>query len=213
MCGRFARVGELRNWLAPLGLDAGRLGAPCPAGARYNIAPGTTTWLVTADAAGAPALAECLWSFPTSHGNRINVRSETADRVPEYREFYAHHRCAVLASGFYEPKGAKTLANRPWFFFQAPAAQPLYLGAILGRAGFSILTRAPVPPVSTVHDRAPVLVPVEHVLVWLDPEIPGRQALANLAPEAFAEGLEGWRVGDAAKRAGNEGPELIRRLD
>lgn len=213
MCGRFARYAPLSEWIEALGSEADpslfngladRDTTP-----RYNIAPGTKTWIVAFDPNEDLALTEHKWTFPTSRGNRINVRSETAHRVPEYREHYDKHRCVVLANGFYEPKGAKTEKNRPWYYFQPQDASPLFLGAIAKEDGFSILTRAPVPPVSEIHDRSPVIVPAENVIAWLDPDLPGTEALERLAPPAAGVVLAGWRVSDAAKRVTNEGAELI----
>jgi putative SOS response-associated peptidase YedK len=217
MCGRFARYAPLTEWIEALGtdVDPGLLDGldAHDAGPRYNVAPGTQSWIAAFDADGELVLNEHKWFFPTPRGNRINVRSETAHRVPEYREPYDKHRCVVLANGFYEPKGEKTVKNRPWFFFRPKDESPLFLGAIAKEEGFSILTRTPVPPVSEVHDRTPVFVPADNVLAWLDPEIPGRDALERLALPAFGECLEVWRVGDGAKRVTSEGPELIARFD
>lgn len=217
MCGRFARYAPLIEWVDALGTGVDPnliegLGER-DAGPRYNIAPGTPCWIAAFDAAGELALDELKWTFPTSRGNRINVRSETAHRVPEYKEPYDKHRCVVLANGFYEPKGEKTAKNRPWYFFRAKDQSPLFLGAIAKADGFSILTRTPVPPVSEIHDRTPVFVPVENVLAWLDPEIPGRDALQRFAPVEYGERLDVWLVGDAAKRVTSEGPALIERFD
>lgn len=215
MCARYTREKQVGEWLETLHVDPAGLFARIEerdTGPRWNITPGTRGWIATVDADGELALDEHLWAFPTSRGNRINVRSETAHRVPEYREHYDHHRCVVLASGFYEPKGAKTLKNRPWFYFRPRDGAPLFLGAIAKPEGFSILTRAPVAPVAEVHDRSPVLVPADNVLEWLDPEVPGREALSRFAPAEFGGMLEGWHVSDAAKRPGNEGPALIERV-
>lgn len=182
-------------------------------GPRYNIPPGTKAWIAALDANGDPAFDQHKWTFPTSRGNRINVRSETAHVVPEYRDHFDRQRCVVLASGFYEPKGDKGTKIRPWYYFTPRDHAPLYLGAIAKGEGFSILTRAPVDPVALVHDRTPVLVPADNVLAWLDPETRGRDALAKFAPADFGETLVGWRVGDGAKRPANEGPELIAPVD
>jgi putative SOS response-associated peptidase YedK len=215
MCGRYARYQSLTSYL--LALDAPSsplydLARERDDGARYNIAPGTNGWLLAFDQSGDLGLDERKWSFPTSRGPLINVRSETAHRVPEYRDHFDRHRCAVLASGFYEPKGAKTEKNRPWFFFRPKDKGPLFIGGILGPDGFSILTREPVKPVADVHDRSPVLVPVDNLLAFLDSEVPGQSALHEFAPPEFGRSLECRRVGDGAKRASNEGPELIERL-
>lgn len=206
MCGRFARY-------QPLPAFAEAAGVPAPQaegldGPRYNIAPGTPAWLLARDAHGEIIFTELPWRFPTSRGNRINVRSETAHIVPEYRAPFEEHRCVVLASGFYEPEGAKTEKHRPWWYFEAQDHSPLFLGAVAQEAGFSILTRSPVDPVARVHDRSPVLVPADQVLEWLDPQWTGREVLAQ-AGTRIAENLKGWRVGDAAKSAGWEGAECI----
>lgn len=217
MCGRFARYAPLTEWVEALGtgVDPSLFESlnERDAGPRYNIAPGTKCWIAAFDADGELVLDDLKWTFPTPRGNRINVRSETAHRVPEYKEPYDKHRCVVLANGFYEPKGEKTEKNRRWYFFRPRDKSPLFLGAIAREAGFSILTRAPVPPVSEIHDRTPVFVPAENVVAWLDPEIPGCDALQRFAPVEYGERLEVWRVGDAAKRVTNEGQELIAPFD
>lgn len=213
MCGRFARYAPLTEWIEVLGtdVDPGLLDglSARDAGPRYNVAPGTKSWIAAFDTHGELVLDEFKWFFPTPRGNCINVRSETAHRVPEYREPYDKHRCVVLANGFYEPKGEKTEKNRPWYFFRPKDQSPLFLGAIAKADGFSILTRAPEPPVSEIHDRTPVFLPAENVLAWLDPDIAGRDALQRYAPAAYGERLEVWRVDDAAKRVSSEGPELL----
>lgn len=43
--------------------------------------------------------------------------------------------------------------------------------------------------------------------------IAGRDALKQFAPPEHGEHLECWRVSDAAKRPGNEGPELLWPLE
>ena len=131
MCGRFARY-------QPLPVFAEAAGVPAPQaegrdGPRYNIAPGTPAWLLARDARGEVVFTELPWRFPTSRGNRINVRSETAQVVPEYREPFAQHRCLVLASGFYEPEGPKTEKHRPWWYFEAQYRSPSRHRSVRGR--------------------------------------------------------------------------------
>lgn len=213
MCGRFTRHEPPQRWAVALGaaIDAPTLAtiAARDTGPRYNIPPGTTAWIAALDASGAVAFDELKWAFPTSRGNRINVRSETAHVVPEYREPFHCRRCVVLASGFYEPKGAKAVKVRPWYYFAPRDDAPLFLGAIAKAEGFSILTRASVAPVALVHDRTPVLVPAENVVAWLDPEIRGGDAMQRFAPADWGARLVGWPVGDGAKRPANEGATLI----
>jgi putative SOS response-associated peptidase YedK len=205
MCGRFARSQPLSTFAVALGIDPAPMGDDTP---RYNIAPGTPAWLLALDPAGDPVFTTLPWVFPTSRGNRINVRAETAHVVPEYKKPFAQHRCLVLASGFYEPEGAKSEKHRPWWYFEALGHAPLFLGAVAQPMGFAILTRSPVDPVARVHDRSPVLVPAEQALQWIDPALDGRQALALAGTDAAAR-LNHWRVGDAAKHAAHDGPDCI----
>lgn len=207
MCGRFTGDLSPRQWARVLGaaIDPATLAALAriDAGPRYNIPPGTRNWIAVAAADGI-AFNESLWAFPTSRGNRINVRSETAHVVPEYRDWFDGHRCVVLATGFYEPKGAKSAKVRPWYYFTPRDHAPLFLGGIVKPEGFSILTRAPVNPIAAIHDRMPVMVPPDEVVAWLDPEIRGREALREFAPASYGEQLVGWPVGDGAKRPAND---------
>lgn len=213
MCGRFTGDKSPRQWarLLHAAVDAAtadRLNG-LPAGPRYNIPPGTRAWIAMLDDGGHITFDEWLWAFQTSRGNRINVRSESAHRVPEYREHFDHHRCVVLASGFYEPRGAKSLKHRPWFYFTPGDGTPLFLGGIVKQEGFSILTREPVEPVASVHDRSPVMVPAENVVPWLDPDIKGTDALVQFAPAAYGQCLTGWQVGDGAKQVTRDDVTLI----
>ncbi len=212
MCGRFAQAQSIPMSAheAGIALDPSLFDGS-EAGPRYNVPPGSRAWIFALNADGAPIAEHAMWRFMTPRGLRINARSETAARVPEYREHFARHRIAVPVSGFYEPEGAKTAKNRPWWYFQPTVGTTLFLGGFAGPEGFTLLTRAPIPPVGDVHDRTPIFVPPDRVLDWLNPEISGKDALA-LAPVEFGATLDAWRVGDGAKKPGNEGPELIRPL-
>lgn len=216
MCGRFTRDLSIAVFADAVGVSTppdllAKFDHEHPP--RWNIAPSQTALVIRLDDAGDVEISARLWTFPTSRGPRINVRTETAHRVPEYAPLFDQQRCLVLASGFYEPEGAKTVKHRPWWYFRPKGSTPLLLGGILGAAGFSILTRAPLDPVARVHDRSPVLVPTENGIAWLSPEITGQEALAAYAPPEAGAALDAWRVSDAAKNPGNEGQRLIEPFD
>lgn len=182
MCGRFTRHEPPQRWARELGADASPAAIAALAerddGPRCNIPPGTRAWVAAPDADGELAFDQHPWTFPTPRGNRINVRSESAHVVPEYREHFDRRRCVVLASGFYDPAGDKAAKDRPWYNFTRADHAPLFIVAIAKSEGFSILTRAPVAPVSLVHDRMPVLIAADDVLAWPDPALRRREAAA-----------------------------------
>lgn len=210
MCGRFAQAQSLVTSAMEAGIDLQPTDFNGPEAApRYNVAPGTRAWLFRWNSdTDMPSVALMLWRFLTPRGMRINARSETAAVVPEYRQHFAQTRAVVPVSGFYEPEGEKGAKNRPWWYFQPTLGSTLFLGAIIGPDGFSILTCAASPPLSAIHDRSPVLVPPDRVRDWMSPRMGGKQAMAI----THAPPLHCWRVGDGAKKPGNEGVDLIAPL-
>jgi len=118
----------------------------------------------------------------------INARSETAARLPTFREAYAGRRAVVPADGFYEWEGPPSARRPSWF--HRPDGAPLLLAAIAspgpdGQTAFAILTTASVEPVARLHDRMPVILPPEALDAWLadgpPPPLPraGEVALAG----------------------------------
>lgn len=99
MCGRYARYQALTAWIESLESDVhpDLLTLLEDDEPRYNITPGTKSWIFGLDADGELFAEQAKWSFPTPRGNRINIRSETAGRVPEYREPFNRHRIALPA--------------------------------------------------------------------------------------------------------------------
>jgi len=216
MCGRYVRAQPLDLSIDAMGVDVepdllAQLHADDEP--RWNIAPSQRGFIAALDVNGDVGIAKHRWFFMTPRGPRINMRSESAHRVPDYAPLFDRQRCVVFASGFYEPEGDKaTEKNRPWWYFKPRDDRPLFFGGVVKEDGFTILTRAPVKPVAGIHDRSPVFIPADNVVAWLDPDIRGQDALARFAPAGYGECLECWRVSDDAKKPKNEGPSLIEPL-
>jgi putative SOS response-associated peptidase YedK len=157
-----------------------------PVARRYNIAPTQLAPVIRAGEGGAREAALLRWglvpswSTDLSAGTRmINARSEGIEAKPAFRAAVRARRCLVPATGFYEWKGipgrkrpyAITLSDRPMFAFAGlwerwkPAA---------GEAveTFTIVTTDANPSVAAIHDRMPVIIPVDDEDRWLtgDPD-------------------------------------------
>jgi putative SOS response-associated peptidase YedK len=133
---------------------------------RDDIRPTDRAPIIRATEDGAE-LVQLKWGFPPARPKGppvINVRSEG-------RRF-AHGRCLVPASHFYEFTGTRypktkwrfTKAGEDWFCI-AGIWRPVENGS----AVFSMLTCAPRPDVAPIHNRQVVVLDRSQWAAWLDP--------------------------------------------
>lgn len=184
----------------------------------YKIKPSQPAPVITGEV--APALEVMRWGF-LPHWMRerghpqINAKSETVVSKPMFRAAIRQTRCIVLCDGFYEPKGQ--VQPRPWYFFQQPDSGLVGLAGIYVKGqpdhpasgGFAILTTAPSEDVAPIHDRMPVMLPLEAWSTWLDTSAP-LERLASFYAPSEAPRLENWPVPDDAKKASApDGPNCI----
>jgi putative SOS response-associated peptidase YedK len=141
---------------------------------RDDIRPTDRAPIIRATEDGAE-LVQLKWGFPPARPKGppvINVRSEG-------RRF-AHGRCLVPASHFYEFTGTRypktkwrfTKAGEDWFCI-AGIWRPVESGS----AVFTMLTCAPGPDVAPIHNRQVVVLLRSQWAVWLDPAQPERELL------------------------------------
>ena len=241
MCGRAACL--LTD--ADIAAVTGDAGARLPPGVqpRVNSAPGGGLWpLLTAPAPGHLAITPAVWGVPGHAGAPgspstrllINARSETATTTPTWSRLLKRDstsRAVALVHGWYEWNAQK----QPYFVHGCEAggeggdvkAQPaprslLALAALLDTTAsphprFVILTTAPPPHLTWLHDRSPaVLGPASDagdaasaVRGWLD----GRTAPHDLPPYT---GHLAWHpvsraVGDVRFQDEREATDDVRR--
>lgn len=219
MCGRYALYSDAERVRRVFELsDTPRDLVP-----RYNIAPGQDVPVVRTGPGGGRSWALLRWGLvpPWSEGPRaghpmINARAETAHARPAFRGALARRRCLLPADGFYEWHRA---AGRTVPHFIRPRDTGPFAFAGLWEAwrgdgetleSVAILTTAANALVAPVHDRMPVILEAADHAPWLDPAVPGTEALGLVAAPFPAERLRLHRVGPAVNDARHEGPELIR---
>jgi putative SOS response-associated peptidase YedK len=141
---------------------------------RDDIRPTDRAPIIRATEDGAE-LVQLKWGFPPARPKGppvINVRSEG-------RRF-AHGRCLVPASHFYEFTGTRypktkwrfTKAGEDWFCI-AGIWRPVESGS----AVFTMLTCAPGPDVAPIHNRQVVVLDRSQWAAWLDPTQPEQELL------------------------------------
>lgn len=197
MCGRYTLHSEpsaLNALLRRLGHAGGPLPPMQP---RFNIAPTQSAWVLIPDPQGLPQLRAMAFGFRPSFMSHsvINARAETVPHKPLFAQALAHHRCLVLASGFYEwakaADGTKqphhfTLVTHEPFVFAGlfRATQPRDPGHGLTEAEFVIVTTEANARVAHVHPRMPVIVGEDAARLWLAPRTPQELLQTLLSPYA-----------------------------
>lgn len=189
---------------------------------RYNVAP-TQPAPVVVQRDGVRALEMMRWGLVPHWGAEpggkssaplmINARVESVTAKQVYREGMARRRCLVAADGFIEwARGADKKAKPRPYWFHPEGGGVIAFAGLWTRAGelssFTILTGAPNPLVSPIHDRMPVILAPAQYAAWLDPAVDAEAARALLTvPRA-----EGWRVEPVSLRvnaAANDDPACL----
>jgi putative SOS response-associated peptidase YedK len=217
MCGRYS----LHASPGVIALQFG-LGQPVGFTPRYNIPPGTEVLAVHVgprDTRAGELLRWGLipsWAKDPSIGNRMNnARAETITEKPSFRSAFRRRRCILPANGFFE---WKTVAGRKQPYYIRPRGDELFGFAALyehwdGPAGrinsCAVITTAPNELMREIHDRMPVILPVEAYAHWLDPVSPDPGALLNLLVPCPAEKMTAFAVDPRVNNVRNEDAALI----
>ncbi len=221
MCGRFtltadpADLQEAFYWV-----DFGNVDIT----PRYNIAPTQGVAVVTND--GRNKLDFFTWGLvpswakdPSIGGRMINARSETLAEKPSFRNAYKRRRCLILADGFYEwTQNPGEKFKTPMFIRMADRKPFAFAGLwedwhsadgsrILST---TIITTQPNRLLAPIHNRMPVILPVEAYQKWLTSgEVPASQLDPLLRPYN-PDLMEAFPVSRLVNRPQNDTPECIR---
>jgi putative SOS response-associated peptidase YedK len=139
-----------------------------------------------------------FWAKDMKIGNQlINARSETVAEKPSFRNAFTKRRCLIPADGFFEWQKLSTGKKQPWLIEQqdqqpfamaglwecwTPKTGPVgndedngdVSGTGKGRAepviSCTILTTEANDDMRPLHDRMPVILPIEAWAAWLSPQ-------------------------------------------
>jgi putative SOS response-associated peptidase YedK len=190
---------------------------------RFNIAPTQEAPVVRVGSEGAREIAMLRWGLvppwarDLAAGTRmINARSEGVEGKPAFRAAMRERRCIVPMSGFFEWKAmpgrkqpfAITLPDRPLFGLAGlwETWKPRGGEAV---ETFTIMTTEANDAIATIHDRMPVILPVEAEDAWL--EASPEEARALLEPYAGDVSLRA--VGSLVSNVRNDVPECLDDAD
>jgi putative SOS response-associated peptidase YedK len=218
VCGRFNLTAPGEAIAEQFDLDETPVLRP-----RFNIAPSQPVATIGVQPrTGRRGLAELRWGLalesPPAHprglapavsgpetGQRrhINARSETAARSPAFREAFAHRRCLIPATGFYEWRKAPGSRPQPWLF-QMADGRPFAFAGLWQPAHASgappsclMLTTEPNDLAREVHDRMPAIIAPEDYAAWLDPATTSAAQLQPLLHVFPAQAMTAFPVSTA----------------
>lgn len=185
---------------------------------RYNIAPSQPVAVVHADFS-ARHFTLMRWGFipafikdTSTYPLLINIRSETVQEKPSFRNAFNRRRCLLPADGFYQWQSAGR-ARQPFLLRRADRGL-FALAAIWetwsGMDGSEIdtvglLTTDANGTLTAIGERSPVLIDRKTTSLWLDPLTKPGEAAALLRPPP-EDLLELVRIAPHVNRAENDGP-------
>jgi putative SOS response-associated peptidase YedK len=186
---------------------------------RFNIAPTQDAPVVRAGKDGAREVALLRWGLvpfwakDLKIGTKmINARSEGIEAKPSFREAVKQRRCVVPATGFFEWQGEP--GHKQPFAITRPDRALLAFAGLWERwkpaegepvETFTIITTEANESIARIHDRMPVILPMDAIDTWLT--APPAQATGLLVP--YAGPLELRAVGKYVSNVRNEGPECL----
>ncbi len=184
LCGRFTLKTPLGKWLFEFfGQD---LTADLPVlEPRYNIAPTQPILIARRDPKkGLIELDFARWGFVPAWAKEvrasaplINARSETLATKPTFQTAFDHHRCAVIADGYYEWQVLDKKRKQP-FWIHRPDESPFLMAGLVSinrnidaeqpLQSVAIVTTSSEETLSVIHDRMPVVLEsAEKIQRWL----------------------------------------------
>jgi len=178
---------------------------------RFNIAPTQSVFAIRA-ADSAAALREAVmlrwglipfWAKDMAIGNTmINARAETVAEKPSFRQAFLKRRCLIPADGFFEWEKLANGKKQPWWIRMkdeeafamaglweswSPKVKPELTDEGESHSqktvqSCTILTINANADMKSLHDRMPVILPIEAWDAWLNPSTEKAALQALLKP-------------------------------
>lgn len=194
----------------------------------YNIAPTQSTLVIRHDGNGRCAMMSRWGYIPhwRKSGEKgpepINARSETAGTSRLFAEALRRRRCIVPASGFYEWQAVEGQRTKRPFHIE-PVGSPVFaLAGLWSRwqpsdaepiETFTILTCAPNDVMKPIHNRMPVILPMESIDAWLDSAIDYVSEVSAMLCPAAASSIVAHEVSPRVNSPKNDDERCIQAAE
>ncbi len=209
MCGRFtltATTGELSLLLSELQVKEEFL-------PRYNIAPTQEIAIIKSDEVVELSYARWglipRWAKDASIGSKlINARGESIQDKPSFRESFKQRRCLIPASGFFEWKTVRKGLKQP-MYIRLKSRQPFMFAGLWDKwekeddiTSCTIITTSVNDLIKPIHNRMPVILPINQYHHWLTPGSIEMEQLNELLLPYPPDEMEMYPVSNAVNNIG-----------
>jgi putative SOS response-associated peptidase YedK len=219
MCGRYRLIG----YESYGELNDVRITPRFTPSVRYNIAPTQKVAVVLDES--PQEFSELRWGLipswskdASAAAKMINARCETVADKPAYRIAFKKRRCLVPADGFYEwqkvgvgkqPYNIGLKSDEPFAFAGLWESWRNAEGDEVRTC--TIITTTPNLVTERIHDRMPVILPLEARKRWLDPGTSRETLLSLLVPFDAAQ-MTAYPISPRVGKPMFDDPEIIKPL-
>jgi putative SOS response-associated peptidase YedK len=188
--------------------------------AHYNVTPTQTMPVVVQHSPNSVELM--TWGFLRPWANRplINATAEKVATSKVFSKAFAHQRCLVPASGFYEWKA--TASGKVPHYITLKATELFAFAGLYEVAKdkdgnevttYTIITTAPNELMAPIHSRMPAILHQEDEAFWLNPDNVETRELERLLLPYPEDEMQAWPVSKAVNNPRNDGEELIKPVE
>jgi putative SOS response-associated peptidase YedK len=190
----------------------------------YNIAP--SQYLPTIIKNSPKKITMMKWGFVPHWGkdknfNLINIRSDTVQQKPYFKNILSKNRCLVPSDGFFEWKKIKVKGKEekiPYYIHLKDKKLFSFAGIynILKDAEgkeiltFAILTTKPNKLVKKIHNRMPVILKEEYEDKWLVKTTENKKLYKFLGPFPSKE-MESYKISKKVNNPENDNSSILKR--
>jgi putative SOS response-associated peptidase YedK len=190
---------------------------------RFNIAPTQPVLVMPNNATNTADYF--IWGLipswikdPAIGSRLINARSETLADKPSFRSAYKYHRCLIFSDGFFEWQTQPNNKTKVPYLIRLKSGQPYAFaglwehwqspdGSEINSA--AIITTSPNELMASIHNRMPVILPVDAYAKWLDPAPRFPDDLNSLLVPYPAEEMLAYPVSTLVNSPANDRPEVV----
>jgi len=205
---------------------------------RYNIAPSQEVATIIASDLNNSRQFQWLrwgliphWSARESIGHKlINARAETVREKPAFKTAFQHHRCLIIADGFYEwqplpsqdrdrrqtkttkqPFHIRRINFQLWAFAGLWSTWTNSQGTNLYTC--TILTTTANKTLMPIHKRMPLILNPQDYDLWLDRNLTNSNLLTSILNSSYSHPLHADPVTTLVNNPRNDSPDCLSRSD
>ena len=219
MCGRKTLTKDMQSIIEELAIEEWE--NPDNYIPNYNIAPTQISPILIDN--GKRIVKPMRWGLIPSWAKddkfgakMINARIETLTEKPSYRNLLPKKRCVVITDGYYEWKrdGDRKIP----FYIKNPDNKLLAMAGLYdvwknpdGQLipTYTIITKDAQQEIAAIHNRMPVILPQEHLDIWIKTEMASSTDALELAKTAKPK-LEKYPVSTIVNSVRNNSRDCIK---